>query len=91
MPRSKSSALKCHTRQRAAERFGIGVNIDALAKLIQQNRGTFVERQSLRVSVWDVEYKGTVLRVVYDKKRGMPVTILNTWMGKQTQQSTEQA
>lgn len=84
MSRSKANTLKCHTRRRAAERFGMGVNIGDLATLIQQNRGQFVERQSLRVTVWDVEYKGATLRVVYDKKRGMPVTILNTWMGRQT-------
>ena len=84
MARSKSDTLRRHTKKRAAERFGMAVNIDELSKLIQENRGIFVERQSLRVTVWDVEYNGTVLRVVYDKKRGMPVTILNTWMGKQT-------
>jgi hypothetical protein len=32
-----------------------------------------------------VEYKGAVLRVVYDKRRKMPITILNTWMGKQAE------
>ena len=91
MSRSKSNALKRHTKRRAVERFGIGVDTNALAKLIQQNHGAFVERQSLRVTVWDVEYKGAILRVVYDKKRGMPVTVLNTWMGKQLEESTLQA
>jgi hypothetical protein len=85
---SKAVAMKRHTARRAAERFGMGVNMDDLARLIQQKQGRFVERQSVRVTVWDVEYKGTTLRVVYDKKRGMPVTVLNTWMGRQTAEQT---
>ena len=75
---SKKAALKRHTRQRAAERFGISVDLKELTKLIQKGRGVFVRRQSNRVTVWDVEYKGNTLRVVYDKLRSTPITILTT-------------
>ncbi len=83
MSGSKCKALKRHTKKRAAQRFGINVDIHELADLIQRNCGTFIERQSNRVTVWDVEYKGATLRVVYDKLRGLPITVLNSWMGKQ--------
>ena len=45
--------------------------------MIQQNRNVeFVERQSNRVTVWDVQIDGIVARVVYDKNRQNIITIL---------------
>ncbi len=73
---SKAKALKIHTTRRVHQRYGLNVNVHDLARLIQERRGTFVKRRSHRVTIWDVEYKGEILRVVYDKKRGLPITAL---------------
>ena len=87
MPRSKSRRIEVPHKAIAAERFGIGVNIDVLADLIQQNRGTFVEASVASRDSLGCGIQGRVLRVALsDKKRGMPVTMPEVrWMGKQTQ------
>ena len=80
MRQSKSKALKKHTKRRAKERFGIEVDPVVLGKIIRNGEGTFVYRQSHRVTVWDVEYKNEHIRVVYDTIRHIPITVLTNEM-----------
>lgn len=49
---------------------------------INAGRSVCVRRQSLRVAIHDVTYKGSVYRVVYDKNRKEIVTfLLPEWVG----------
>lgn len=47
-----------------------------MVEMIHSGTGKFVEKQSHRVSVWDLEFKGHTIRVVYDKLRMIPITFL---------------
>lgn len=76
----RASQMK-HALRRAYERYGQNMSpnqIKQIAKLIADNSPDceFVERQSWRVSVWDVHYEGNAYRVVYDKNRHSIVTFL---------------
>lgn len=76
---SKAKTLRKHARKRAWQRHGVVLSNNdqrQLVGLIQKGRGEFVERQSRRVSVHDVEWNGVVMRCVYDKLRGELVTVL---------------
>lgn len=78
--KGKSRALFLHAKKRAKERFGFELNRDKhrdIVSMIQGNSAKFVEKQSNRVSVWDVEYHGILMRVVYDKSRGQIITLLH--------------
>lgn len=75
----KARSQQKHARRRARERFGIKLTrndqIDMVG-MIRDGRSRMVERQSLRVSVHEVEWDGYKLRVVYDKSRRTIVTVL---------------
>lgn len=88
MSKGKTKALKRHTQQRAHERFGVNVNCKELGEMIRSGRATFVRKQSNRVSLWDVDYRGEPLRVVYDKQRHLPITILTREMGERNEFET---
>jgi hypothetical protein len=77
---SKYAAQMRHAQRRALERYSIFCSLADLMEirdLIQSQKGNLVERQSLRVTVWDVDYKGTEIRVVYDNVRKSIVTFLH--------------
>ncbi|RJO61085.1 MAG: hypothetical protein C4542_07305 [Dehalococcoidia bacterium] len=81
MRRTKSQCQMLHARKRVAQRYGKALSSDAIkriARLIKTNNDScaFIERQSLRVTVWDVPYEGQTYRVVYDNKRHSIVTFL---------------
>jgi hypothetical protein len=68
-----------HARRRAAHRFGINLSPkthDQLIQDIQTGKALFVEKQSNRISVWDLKYDNQILRLVYDRQRKQIVTIL---------------
>lgn len=74
----KGDAQRDHCKRRFRERYGIDFNRHVrreFVKLIQHNQCHFIEKQSNRVSVWDVIYGGQVFRVVYDKERKNIVTV----------------
>ena len=76
---NKSRAQRSHAKRRFYERFGILLNRKDRQNLINQiqgNRAKFVEKESNRVSLWDVMVKGKIIRVVYDKDRKNIVTAL---------------
>jgi hypothetical protein len=77
--RSKLRAQRKHAKRRALERYGLGLgrsDIAEVVKKIQAGEAVFVEKQSGRVSVWDVEVGGKTARVVYDKLRKNIATFL---------------
>ena len=79
--KSKRKTLQVHAKRRMYARYGIVLTQQAkeeVVKAIQAGDGvaTFIEKQSIRVSVWDVPLEGQVVRVVYDKQRKEVVTVL---------------
>jgi predicted RNA-binding protein associated with RNAse of E/G family len=76
---SKNKAQREHARRRFRERFGVSFDRNKaheFVKIIQRGAARFVERQSCRVTVFDVPYEGATYRVVYDKQRKNVVTVL---------------
>ena len=77
---SKHKTIKKHAKERAGERFGIIFDQkthDEVIKIIQDGKAKFVERQSNRITLFDVFIDGKECRVVYDKERKTIVTFLN--------------
>ncbi len=76
---SKLLAQRAHAKRRAAERFGLNLTKEAQREIvsrIQNGKAKFLEKQSLRISLWLVDWNGTEMRVVYDKNRKSIVTCL---------------
>lgn len=77
--KGKKYAQSAHAKRRAAERYNVVVSSDDLKTVVQRiqsGRCTLLQKQSNRVSLFDVDIHGTVYRVVYDKKRHSIVTFL---------------
>jgi hypothetical protein len=75
--RSKESCEVQHAITRLDQRFGLG--IEALARIkdhIHRGIAKPIRRQSLRVTVFEVEVEGRVMHAVYDKKRKQVITVL---------------
>tara|TARA_Y100000034_G_scaffold91156_1_gene109940 strand:+ start:1008 stop:1268 length:261 start_codon:yes stop_codon:yes gene_type:complete len=77
---SKTKAQRIHAKKRFVERYGLDftrhVRREFCRRIQKQEKARFIERQSTRVSVWDVEYEEKIYRVVYDKIRKSIVTVL---------------
>jgi hypothetical protein len=70
-----------HARRRFRERYGIVLNehqYKYLSQQISDNRAKFIEKQSNRVSVFELKYENQMVRVVYDKQTKQIVTVLPT-------------
>lgn len=80
MRQRKPRALRLHVQRRARERFGINLDPVVIATMIRCGSAAFVRRDSNRVTVWDLDYRGEQLRVVYDKERHLPITVLTRKM-----------
>lgn len=77
--KSKRKAQIIHASARAVERVGIILSERKNAevvKMIQNKQAVFVRRQSKRVSIWDVCFEETEMRVAYDKDRKVIVTVM---------------
>lgn len=75
----KRKAQQKHAVRRFAQRHGEFVGQDRFLEMvhsIQEGRATFIEKQSNRVSVFDVALGEKIVRVVYDKHRKTIVTAL---------------
>jgi hypothetical protein len=60
-------------------RFDVALNSNQYIQLvnrIKKGKADFVRRQSNRVTLWDIEFEGQLIRVVYDKKTSAIVTAL---------------
>lgn len=95
---SKTEALRKHAKKRLAQRLGMTVNrhdLRAMVGLIQSNKAIFLERQSNRVTLWELEYGGEKFVAAYDKNRKVIITALTLEMfyghGPQPRGDDEQA
>lgn len=78
MGNSKAENQRRHARQRARERFGLELDehqLRAVVNRIQRGESRFLEKQSNRVSLHQVEYMGAEMVVVYDRRRKNVVTV----------------
>ena len=79
MANKKAQNQRKHAKRRAFERFGLTLHADAqrqIVRSIQDREARLIRRQSRRVLVFEVEYDGRKLPVVYDCKRKTIVTVL---------------
>lgn len=77
--KSKKHAQRTHAKLRAFQRYGWNFNrheMNALKNRIQNGEAHFVEKQSNRVSVFDIDINGETARVVYDRTRHQIITFL---------------
>ena len=77
--RTKEQSQNIHARRRFQERFGIFLTKELKAEILQtihKGFASFVEKQSNRISLFDVTIKGSTIRVVYDKVRKNIVSAL---------------
>lgn len=68
-----------HAQRRFLQRKGVFVerrHLDEMGRLIRAGGGSFVKRQSRRITLWDIPWRGEIIRVVYDKRRKAIVTVL---------------
>lgn len=76
---TKLQAQRKHAKNRAKERFGINLNAKARQQVvrdIQNNRATFLFRQSNRLSCFLVSIDGVEAAAIYDRQRANIVTLL---------------
>jgi hypothetical protein len=76
---SKRKNCKRHFKRRMRERHGLWVNNGDLKKIVGAIQGgncKLIQKQSNRVSVYEIEYEGKELSIVYDHMRSVPVTVL---------------
>ena len=79
--RTKRDSQERHAQRRFAERHLMEVSrrdLDAMVATIKAGRAHLVRRQSLRVGVYDLDFEGRRVRVVYDRQRAAIVTTLPT-------------
>lgn len=73
--RSRQSKRKCqfkHATKRAWERYGIFISkadYEEACSRIQKVESNFIERQSNRITIHEIEVSGKIARVVYDAAR----------------------
>lgn len=68
-----------HFKRRMFERYGVEINrkdIETIVKSIQNREAKFLSRTSNRVTLWEVDYQGLAIPVVYDSQRKTVVTAL---------------
>jgi len=76
---NKKKAERIHSKRRAKERYNLDLTQDIRDRLrgkIKKQKGKFLYRKSLRVSVWEVEHENKLYKIVYDKLRKEIVTFL---------------
>lgn len=89
MRNAKAKAQKAHAKRRAFERLGIDLSKEEYRGIVAQirnGRAKFLERQSLRVSLWAVDVVGAQAVAVYDKQRKTVATLLTFEMFNQRRQ-----
>jgi len=77
--KSKAKCQKSHAIRRFRERFGVHISkndYQAYVRQIQEGNAKFLEKQSNRISVFEIIVQGESVRVCYDKERKSIVTVL---------------
>ena len=72
-------AMRAHTKQRLAERYGLdvtGAEIFNLAKRIAHGEAQLLSRQSKTVALWQLTHQGQVIRFVFDSRQRSILTAL---------------
>ena len=75
----KKKSERIHAKRRALERYDLNLTKvvrNQIKSKIQKNDGTFLYRQSRRVTIWEVAHENKMYKVVYDTLRGEIVTFL---------------
>ena len=76
---TKSECERMHVKRRFLERFGIELSRKKRLQIIdeiQSGRATFIEKESTRVSLFDVSIEHQVVRVAYDRLRKELITAM---------------
>jgi len=73
--KSKKKCQAMHAMKRARERFGINLNMESLVKEIQSQKLTFIERQSLRITLWRRIADDLDIVLVYDNRTKQVATL----------------
>lgn len=79
MSKKTPQKLNAHAKQRAEERYGISLNHDQRAEIVQMiqtNQAEFVGKESNNRTLWRVQFQDQSLNVVYDKARSSMCTVL---------------
>lgn len=79
MRRDKASCQRIHAKRRALQRFAIDLDYakqDQIIQMIQKGKAKFISRDSIRVSIFAVEFEGKLLKVVYDADRKTLASVL---------------
>lgn len=79
-PRKTKAIIKAHARRRAQERYGFALTKAVsrqIVQAVQENKTTFVRRESNNRTMHEMEIDGRVVRFVYDHRRKTPVTFLH--------------
>ncbi len=74
--KKKARCQSIHAKRRANERFGINLNSEQLVKEIQDQKLTFLTRQSNRVTLWRKKEDDLDIVVVYDSNTKEIVTVM---------------
>ena len=88
----KKKSERIHAKRRALERYDLDFTKkirNQLLDKIKRSDGTFLFRQSRRVSVWEVEHENKKYQIVYDRNRKEIVTFLPS--GETIEQGTNSA
>lgn len=75
----KKQNCKRHFKKRMKQRYGFTINqknIKQIVGKIRNGESELVERQSNRVSLHRMKFRGKEITVVYDNNRGVPITVL---------------
>ena len=78
-PQTKERSQESHAKRRFVQRFGIILTKELkerIVKMIQEGYVQIVEKQSNRISLFDVPVEGKMIRIVYDRTRKNIVTAL---------------
>lgn len=84
---SKAKAERKHCLHRLRERFGVNLSENdyyGIINQIQNNKAKFVDRQSNRVTIWQLVIQQQDVVVCYDKIRKEIITAIPAaWYGKE--------
>lgn len=76
---TKTQSERRHAKKRAFERYGLVLNkfdFQTIILRIQTNKAKFIERQTNRITIWELTVHDILCRVVYDKQRKQIVSFL---------------
>lgn len=79
---NRRESIKAHAKLRAAQRYGLRFGDDSEAQIVaaiqnpKESGAVFRWRTSNRSTVFDVPFRGQIVRVVYDKMRKAIVSFL---------------